>query len=339
MNLNRFYRVYWRKSLDSKISTALTSMGIPRTTELVMRMKKAYVENDWNPDEYVLFHYEDLSPKARHSFVMQNEGFRFRRAVNPKNVHELFLDKGTTFDYFKDYYGREVVKILKKDCQKDVFAAFVEKNKNVIVKSLKEAGGVGVRIVKFADNQNNVSVLYEDLWKNYPEGFLLEQIIIQSNELSVFHPKSVNTIRLTTYKYNGNVELIHRSFVRFGQGNAVVDNGAQGGIMCSIDFESGIVTAAMDEFGNCYLVHPDSGKTIIGFQIPQWKEAKEMAITLMGVIPDARYVGWDLALTDKGWVMVEGNSKGLFIGFQLPNQKGWREEFEMIKEKMNIQSD
>lgn len=336
MHYKRFYGAVRGDFLDRQISSVLTRYKIPKTLFLVNRMKKAYVNDDWNPDEYILFHYEDLSPKARHAFVMQNEGSRFRHMVNTPTIHNLFLDKSITYNYFKDFYRRELVKITEKENQISAFSAFVNEYDNIVIKSLKEAGGEGVKMMQTRNEKGCVDVLYENLWKEYPEGFLLEERIIQSPDLAIFHPASVNTVRLTTYKYDGKVELIHRPFIRFGQGDAIVDNGAKGGIIASIDFETGIITSAIDELGKHYIVHPDSGKTILGFHIPYWKEAKEMALTLMNIIPDAKYIGWDLALTNEGWVMVEGNSRGLFIGFQLPNQMGWREEYEEIKEKMRI---
>lgn len=50
----------------------------------------------------------------------------------------------------------------------------------------------------------------------------------------------------------------------------------------------------------------------------------------------ALYKGWDLALTDNGWVLVEGNEKGMFIGFQLPTHQGFRKEFNQICKEVGI---
>ena len=55
-----------------------------------------------------------------------------------------------------------------------------------------------------------------------------------------------------------------------------------------------------------------------------------MAIQLASVIPEGCFIGWDLALTDKGWVMVEGNYSPLLI-WQIAVGKGVREEFEQMK--------
>ena len=99
------------------------------------------------------------------------------------------------------------------------------------------------------------------------------------------------------------------------------------------DNEIKVGQSAIDERMNRYVVHPDSGKAILGFQIPKWEEAKSFVVDLANVLPELKYCGWDLALTNQGWVMVEANGKGLFIGFQMPTQEGFRVEFEVIKKR------
>ena len=58
---------------------------------------------------------------------------------------------------------------------------------------------------------------------------------------------------------------------------------------------------------------------------------KDVTVTTEGynyIAMDAaltRYIGWDLALTENGWVMVEGNRTAQF-GWQITTQTGFREE-------------
>lgn len=69
--------------------------------------------------------------------------------------------------------------------------------------------------------------------------------------------------------------------------------------------------------------HPDTGVQLIGRNIPRWDElirlAKELAL-----VTEQKYVSWDLALTDAGWVMVEANYKGQLA--QEGNRQGLRSE-------------
>ena len=61
--------------------------------------------------------------------------------------------------------------------------------------------------------------------------------------------------------------------------------------------------------------------------------AVALAKELAGVIGTNHYVGWDLALTDKGWVMVEGNPRGQFI-MQIATRKGIKAELEQYIAQM-----
>lgn len=61
------------------------------------------------------------------------------------------------------------------------------------------------------------------------------------------------------------------------------------------------------------------------------KIAKELALIVKG----NRYSGWDLALTDKGWVMIEGNARGQFV-WQMPRQKGFLEDANKILKRLGL---
>lgn len=86
--------------------------------------------------------------------------------------------------------------------------------------------------------------------------------------------------------------------------------------------------------GNNYTYHPDTNIKLVGFQIPKWNEAVETAINLAKQVPDVRYVGWDLALTADGWVMIEGNEDGQFP-FQHFPRVGLANEVKQIYRKLN----
>ena len=112
---------------------------------------------------------------------------------------------------------------------------------------------------------------------------------------------------------------------RIGRGDSVVDNAGSGGMIAEINPETGLVIGdAITEAGEKFASHPDSGTRIEGAALPKWEELLELSKTLASMLPDQKYVGWDLALTDQGWVMVEANSRAQFIN-QYPNRIGMRE--------------
>ena len=296
------------------------------------RLVRAFVKDNWYPDEFFFFNYEYLSRKGIHDFVPNREANLFWNYLNSREIYLLTCDKGRTYDFFRDYYHREVLAVYDSSVEVcNNFREFIDRHCRFIVKPNFGNYGNGVKILD-SHSIPDADLLLKNLLSEYRGGFIAEELIVQSAGLSEFHPSSVNTVRLTTAKLsNGEIYIIHRPFLRIGQGGRCVDNGGNGGIICAIDYNTGIIKGAIDERMNRYVIHPDTGKTLLGYQIPSWEEAKELVIELASVLPDLNYCGWDLALTNEGWVMVEANGKGLFIGFQMPTQEGFREEFEELK--------
>ena len=58
--------------------------------------------------------------------------------------------------------------------------------------------------------------------------------------------------------------------------------------------------------------------SIVGFKIPKYKEVIELAKKASLVVDEVRYVGWDIAVTDKGPVIIEGNEYPGHDIYQLP---------------------
>lgn len=325
----------YQQRLDDAINNFVIGKGVSDVSEINLykkKLKKAFVKDNWYPEEYFWFNYERLSEKGIKCFVPWREAALFWNSMNSKQIYELTCDKGETYNKFRAFYHRDVVSVPENNQQCfSQFLTFVENHKRFIVKPLFGNYGNGCKIVDSTE-WNNADKEFETLLREYEKGFVAEELIIQCKEMSDLHPSSVNTVRITTVrKPNGDVYVIHRPFMRIGRGGRCVDNGGNGGIIALIDYETGIVKGAIDESMERFVVHPDSGKTILGYQVPQWNELKKMAVEVAGALPELKYCGWDFALTEKGWVMVEANGKGLFIGFQMPTQEGFREEFETIK--------
>jgi len=53
--------------------------------------------------------------------------------------------------------------------------------------------------------------------------------------------------------------------------------------------------------------HPDSGAPIAGFVIPRFQETLEVALAAQSAFPEVPSVGWDVAITDDGPLLLEAN--------------------------------
>jgi Sugar-transfer associated ATP-grasp len=57
-------------------------------------------------------------------------------------------------------------------------------------------------------------------------------------------------------------------------------------------------------------VHPDTDQTILGTPIPQWPALSALVAEAARVLPGIRTQSWDVALTDRGPVLLEVNFGG-----------------------------
>jgi len=245
----------------------------------------------------------------------------------------IFDDKMRSAQVFGKYYGRDVCDVKGiKDF--DRFKSFVEKHKKFILKPLSGTCGQGIKILEVLGEEEELKQLLRLYTSNNREGFIAEELIVQVEETAKFHPASVNTIRIATIMYDEGPE-VWAAFFRTGRNNSVVDNAGAGGVFGTIDLDTGKIRAVADEEGCIYTNHPDTDIPMVGFTIPKWEEAKAMAKELAKIVKGNRYAGWDLALTEKGWIMVEGNARGQFV-WQIPDQKGWMPEVEKALKRLHL---
>lgn len=137
---------------------------------------------------------------------------------------------------------------------------------------------------------------------------ILEEVAVNAEPIRQFSPSSLNTFRFVTCIDRSGMPHIIATAFRMGNGKSHTDNFMTGGIACFVDPESGvIVTDGVNLDGKTFAAHPISGIVYKGFQIPNWAEARDLALNLALEVPQARFVGWDVVMTDDGFDILEGN--------------------------------
>ena len=172
----------------------------------------------------------------------------------------------------------------------------------------------------------------KEFYQKLCEGrYLAEEFVQSCKELAAFHPSSLNTLRVITFR-NGDRFEVFGGGLRVGNNGLCVDNAHGGGIFCEIDPESGkIITDGLDEYSNSYVTHPMTGVPFKGMQIPRWKEVVELCKEASKELPCLRVVGWDVAILEDGTLeLIEGNhSPGMNI-VQAPAKHGVYERFSSM---------
>lgn len=326
-----YYRVfdckYYKKGVEI-IKKLVEAKGVKLSKPLLRDMIYSLHRFGFSFDEYFSLSLYAKNAQGRSEFISDKIRYEYYCMLNSKEGIKLLSDKGKTYEILKDAFKRDCVAVYsEKDLE--AFDDFVKKHNKFIYKPMTLDCGRGIKII---DVLNNGDCTFEKLMSSGP--FILEELVVQSKELAAFHSSSVNTVRVPTVRCADGVHIFS-PFFRMGRGNSIVDNAGAGGIFAAVDAKTGIVISrAVAEYREeTHIKHPDTDKQIIGYQLPQWDEAIEMVKTLALRFPETRYIGWDIAHTEKGWVVIEGNSCGQFVA-QIAEKVGRREEFvNLIKNK------
>lgn len=256
--------------------------------------------------DYFEFEFYLLSKKERSTYITGNVNNSIIKKYNNPKFNYLFDNKSAFNDKFKYYLKRNYLNLNTSSFES--FIEFVKGKEKIVVKPLDECGGKGVEVIKI-NKYTSFNKLYKKLKNN--KQFLIEEYIIQSKEMSELYSDSVNTLRVITFFKNNEVYILKMILKIGNKGN--VDNFSSGGMYTFVNEDGIVFVPAIDEEGNIYYKHPISNKDIVGFKIPKYNEVVELAKELGKVVPEIRYVGWDIAITSKGPAVIEGNNfSGIF---------------------------
>ena len=330
----RYYYYFDSEKLDAFIKSHYDLETID-LEKLKKSMKRCYIFGGVRYREYWGNHFENKTWKERRKYIPCSAQNNLYIQVNPQEYLTLLENKWMCYEFFKKYYDREMIcvpaeQISDKGFVKKIIEEFSEKHPSFIIKPLNSAGGKGVRLMKFEPADG----IIDEICNDYVNGFVIEERIVQRNELTVFHEESINTVRVQTFTIGDHVE-IKWPVLRVGRGGSIVDNACRGGVIIGIDVDSGVTFGpGVDESGQQYSSHPDTQVPLSGYQVPCWDNLRKMLKEMAMLCPDCHTIGWDMALSEKGWVVVEGNY-GPEILFQYVAREGIYEDFLRIRKRLH----
>lgn len=284
------------------------------------------------PDEYFLLNFDKKSTKERNRYISNGyKDYVCRCLGNFNEMGMLLMDKYRTYLKFEEFFKRDVIQITSAEDYHD-FRSFVKKHPTFIKKPINQGRGTGIEKISVDSSDNSVEAEFKSLIRQVP--VVCEEILENSPEWPNYNPDCLSTVRVSAFHTADEITIFH-PYVRFGNKGKVVDNAGSGGLLCAVDAETGIIVShAVDEYGESYKVHPVTGNTFEGTQLPHWNEVKDIVRKLFEIVPDLNYVGWDLSYTTKGWVMIEGNNGGQLHLAQYATQEPFRNELNRILERL-----
>ena len=267
---------------------------------IILDMIRAGIKYQAGYYDYQEFEFYNLNRKQRKTYLTRGKNNQIIKKFNDKSKFYLIDNKENFYRGYKEFIKRDWILLNGKNF--DEFEQFLEKNKIAIVKPVDGEGGKGVEKIENI-NLNENRILYEKLVKNKQN--IVEQCIMQHKELNKLYSDSVNSLRMFTFYKEGKVYFL-QAILKIGNGG-VVDNFSSGGMYAYVDENGYVYTEAIDREDNIFAEHPISKHKIVGFKIPMFEEAVELVKKAAKVVPEVRYVGWDVAISDNGPMIIEGN--------------------------------
>ena len=285
-------------------------------TYVYFDMIKSFISTGCGYTDYFRGDFINLTKDQKKTFVTAKTFHNLLQYLNDPKYEVILHDKVIFNKYFNEYIKRDYID-LRLVSQKE-FKDFVEKKKAVFVKVPTGEGGHDVKKVELENEDLNK--LYDKLKKE--KFYLVEEPIVQCKELNEINPNVVNSFRIITLYKDGKVKIINTALRVNQTCDSVI--GSTNDLYFSLDESGKISSNVIDDYGNVYEEHPLTGAKFADVVIPGVKESFDMCKEAAMKLPQVRYIGWDVAFSNKGPVIVEGNEYpgyGLVQHYRLHDSK------------------
>lgn len=282
------------------------------------KVKQAAKATGVSWEHYTIYRYFELTPEEQKTYFSKGEAEKLFAIYNNNSpILRAFYDKEMFCTAFEKYLGRPWMSTTNMGYKE--FARKFGNLEKVIYKPLALSGGHGIKVFSLESGVEEVYKQLCEMPEGIVEGYLKQHPLMQQLSLN-----SVNTIRVVTAQTYDDIPGVEKGKVHFlyggvrmGHGDSYVDNLHSGGMIGCIDMETGIIETDGVDFANrVYEKHPDTNVQIKGFQIPYFKEVKELLQEAGKGLPG--YFGWDVAITETGPVLIEANTRPGADALQTP---------------------
>ena len=161
------------------------------------------------------------------------------------------------------------------------------------------------------------------------DGYLFQEMLAPHPALAALIGRRVSTVRLIILLEDDTPAILHALW-KIPVGDHPADNfWRPGNLLAALAAEDGRVTRVIQGVGTEQREverHPDGGGQLEGAILPDWPALRALGLEAASVLPGLRMQAWDIALTDRGPVLVEVNIGGDFNLPQLAHGRGLMDE-------------
>jgi hypothetical protein len=165
--------------------------------------------------------------------------------------------------------------------------------------------------------------------RHYGAGYILQRRISPEPRVRAVVGDRLATVRVITMLGENGPEVL-RALWKVPSGGNVADNfWRSGNLLATLDLASGRVLRVVRGSGLALeevTHHPDTGAALVGIEVPNWREVTGLALEAASTLGEVRLIGWDMAATEAGVLIVEPNFTPDFFMVQLADRRGILDE-------------
>ena len=252
------------------------------------------IRTDWH--EYIQSVSGRYSPKMVPDYFYHNV---LERIYNDKRM-QGWEDKATMHLFLPDVSFPEtlVVNMHGYYCDADRNIISLDQVLNII----KDEGMLFAKPSRASGGGRNAAIITPenavDILKKLEKNFVLQRVIRQSDELAVFNPSSVNTEKMLSFLYKGEVFIL-ASFLRVGAPDSIVDNASGGkGFTIGIQEDGSLEPIGLNIRGE-KRTNDYSGNSLVNRRLSHHREICDIIRKAHVKLPYFGFVSWDFCVTDK----------------------------------------
>lgn len=273
-----------------------------------------------SPLEYYQFGFAKLSATERDTWAGTGTMYEFQLKANPPESRDLLRDKRKFYQAYRQFFRHQMYTRDELKSNPDLAIELLNRHGCLVAK--QSDGNCGKQVQFLQTSDFSPGTLMQRLEQDGLD--LVETFAVQHQDLNRLAPSAVNTVRIFTILDSNNQCKLLGCRLRISI-NSPVDNLAAGNMAAPVDEATGTVCGPgvfSDITKSTCKVHPVTGVTLEGFQIPYWPETLALVRSAAELHPENRSIGWDIVITPDGPGLIEGNHDWCKLVWQLPVQQG-----------------
>lgn len=266
-------------------------------------------------------------PSDRDYMYLHQMNNSYKKWIEDKMTFRLVLEP------FKEYLPKYYFQIIQRDDRQlivrlpdcpagyeptfDELLRLLRQEGKLALKAASGTHGVGFYKMHYEDGKyylNNEEVSEHGI-RNTINGFksfyIVTNYINMHDQIKEIYAGSVNTIRIMMINRDGHHPELMDAYMRIGtEKSGVTDNVAFGGVVCSVDLQTGEYGNGMRLQDHVYISideHPDTGTPLKGV-VPNWDIIRKAVEDISSYMCQLEYLGFDVVCTPEGCTILEINS-------------------------------